>query len=209
MKKKLRCIILYLLTGGNVILAQHQILFNFNQPEELFANAGPDTIVTPGISLQLGGTSVAKGGTTPYSYSWQPADKLDNAYIDHPTITADTSMSFYLTVTDSRGCIASDEMAITLFTQSDFGKNLSIRSIGIKPNPASDKIFLEFEGVIRSLHVEVYLMSLSGSMLLNQVVLLEPGEYQQVISISGIPDGVYILRILGGDMDVSKSFIKK
>jgi len=70
------------------------------------ANAGKDTTVCAGKSVQLNGTG---GGT----YSWSPSASLDNATIANPTATP-ASTTMYTLTTTSGTCTGTDSVLVTV-----------------------------------------------------------------------------------------------
>ncbi|HEY8401127.1 MAG TPA: gliding motility-associated C-terminal domain-containing protein, partial [Cytophagaceae bacterium] len=71
------------------------------------ANAGYDTTICMNESITLS----ASGGV---SYSWSPAGTLSDATVPNPIATPGTSTTYTVTVTDSNGCIATDNITITV-----------------------------------------------------------------------------------------------
>ena len=83
------------------------------------ANAGRDTTFCPGGYVQLGGSPTASGGFAPYTYSWSPTTGLSSPTTANPMftsgwVTSDTTITFTVTVTDTLGCIATDEVTVTV-----------------------------------------------------------------------------------------------
>ena len=72
------------------------------------ANAGPDMTVCSALGQQL---SVQHNVPNPI-YSWAPAANLNASNIQSPTILADISANYTVTVTDANGCSVSDSIAI-------------------------------------------------------------------------------------------------
>ena len=70
-------------------------------------NAGEDTSICFGDSVQLS----ASGGM---SYSWLPATGLNNDTIQNPWAGPADTTTYYVTVTDSNGCIGVDSVTITV-----------------------------------------------------------------------------------------------
>lgn len=70
--------------------------------------AGPDTTVCPGESVQL----YASGGV---SYRWTPTYYLNNAQVQFPVSSPQTSVTYTVLVTDSLGCTATDTVHVYLF----------------------------------------------------------------------------------------------
>lgn len=73
------------------------------------ANAGPDLTVCTALGHQLSVQHNVPGAT----YQWSPAPSLNAANIQSPTIMADATQTFSVTVTDANGCSVSDQVAIT------------------------------------------------------------------------------------------------
>jgi gliding motility-associated-like protein len=72
------------------------------------ANAGPDAIILLGDSHQL--TATASQGT----YSWTPSSRLSSSTILNPLATPQATTTYTLNVISPLGCIASDQMTITV-----------------------------------------------------------------------------------------------
>jgi hypothetical protein len=77
-------------------------------------NAGADQIITYGTPTVLHG-SVSQG-TGPYSYEWEPSDKLISANVQNPTtFNLYESTLFTLHVTDlGTGCVCESDDAVTI-----------------------------------------------------------------------------------------------
>jgi gliding motility-associated-like protein len=71
------------------------------------ANAGPDVTIFEGTSTTLN----ASGGG---SYSWTPGTGLSDSTIYNPVATPDSTIIYYLTVTSSGGCVATDSVIVTV-----------------------------------------------------------------------------------------------
>jgi len=93
------------------------------------ADAGNDVDICPGFPIQL----KASGGIT---YEWSPSIGLDKTNIPNPTAIANTSITYHVLVTDSKGCTATDSIRInasggnketfrlpSAFTPNNDGKN--------------------------------------------------------------------------------------
>lgn len=106
--------------GGNYIVTATNGICNakdtlnvtvFARP---FANAGRDTSVCLGAVLTLGNATVASGGLAPYTYNWNPLTGLNDNQLARPALVVTQSGVYTVSVTDSRGCIATDAVEITL-----------------------------------------------------------------------------------------------
>jgi hypothetical protein len=76
----------------------------------LTADAGPDYTIEPGGCVVLQGSGV--GGSPPYAYSWSPTDGLSDAIIAAPTACPAITTGYMLTVTDSLGRKATDNVLV-------------------------------------------------------------------------------------------------
>ena len=71
------------------------------------ANAGPDTTICTGNSVQLQGS----GGTT---YSWSPVTGLSNPNIANPIATPALTTAYVLTVSNASNCTARDTVIVSV-----------------------------------------------------------------------------------------------
>ena len=85
-------------------------------PNSLIANAGQNVSIYPTSQITLNGS--ATDGTPPYTYSWTPTTGLDNPHIANPIASPSTTTTYALTVTDSNGWTAQDEVVVTVSTAS-------------------------------------------------------------------------------------------
>jgi CSLREA domain-containing protein len=74
----------------------------------LFANAGGDTEICYGNGAWLSG-NLSSGGTGPLSFSWSNDYSGDSQYV-----TPSGTTTYMLTVTDSWGCVSSDDVTVVV-----------------------------------------------------------------------------------------------
>ncbi|HRZ77967.1 MAG TPA: hypothetical protein P5248_11405, partial [Bacteroidales bacterium] len=86
-------------------------------------NAGNDTSMCAGSSVQLNVT--ASGGTGIYTYAWSPAGSLNNATIANPIASPVTNTTYSVTVTDSNGDTGSDGVIVLV----NPGPNVTLSNI--------------------------------------------------------------------------------
>ncbi len=82
-------------------------------PTGPYAQAGFGTnLICTGGTVLLGGNPTATGGTGPYTYSWIPTTGLNSSTIANPTAVVTSSITYYVTVTDTNGCTGADSVHI-------------------------------------------------------------------------------------------------
>lgn len=75
--------------------------------------AGSDQTIPYGTPASLNGG--AMGGQSPYTFRWEPADKVLNpAQGSTSTVYLENTTGFTLTVTDGHGCVSTDQIQITI-----------------------------------------------------------------------------------------------
>ncbi|MCC5918466.1 MAG: T9SS type A sorting domain-containing protein [Cryomorphaceae bacterium] len=186
MKAKIK-LLFCLLFGIYQIQAQvvHQVTLQVNQPPKLFAHAGNDSAFLIGSVIDLGEIPAATGGTSPYTYQWNPGSMLapgrdtmaNPDYVVMPVI-----QTFTLTVTDDRNCQAFDSVTVDFFMSNNSFKDKSLK---VYPNPASGSVSVELHKPNGTLE----LFSIDGRMLKSVEVT------QSVISldITALSRGSYLL----------------
>ncbi|MBK9012734.1 MAG: gliding motility-associated C-terminal domain-containing protein [Saprospiraceae bacterium] len=106
----------------------------------------PEVTVTPVLDTILQGQSVPilASYDPNYTYTWSPADWLDNTNINNPISTPEQDVTYTLIVTDSNGCVVERTVVIVVltlceepfvfiptgFTPNGDGKNDQFRVVG-------------------------------------------------------------------------------
>jgi hypothetical protein len=103
--------------------------YTFSAPPRclnLEAKAGKDTSACIGLRVNLNGGHT--GGNGAVVYQWQPTEGLSNPNSATPTFVLNTSRTFTLTVTDSKGCTSTDEVHVSALKKPiiNAGKNLNL-----------------------------------------------------------------------------------
>jgi hypothetical protein len=78
------------------------------------ANAGVDTAICAGSSVQIGGNPTATVGNAPFTYQWSPTTGLSAANASNPLATPTITTTYNVTVTSSNGCTATDGILVTI-----------------------------------------------------------------------------------------------
>jgi len=76
-------------------------------------NAGADQTISEGVSVILGDSPTASGNG-PFGYYWFPQAELDSIFVSNPTATPSNTTTYTVSVIDSNGCSASDNVSITV-----------------------------------------------------------------------------------------------
>lgn len=76
-------------------------------------NAGNDLFYCGQDTVTLGNT--ATGGIPPYYYNWYPSYGLNNRHIATPDANPSTTTTYFVRVSDSIGCKASDSVKVSVF----------------------------------------------------------------------------------------------
>jgi hypothetical protein len=84
--------------------------FEASTPLTMSVNAGTDTTICSGTSVQVGGSNIVTGGIAPYTYSWSPAaDSVSN-----PTLSPAITTTYIVTATDTFGFSSRDTVVVSV-----------------------------------------------------------------------------------------------
>jgi gliding motility-associated-like protein len=114
-------------------------------------NAGTDMLLCKGKSIQLNASGSG-------SFSWSPANLLNNPYIYNPVATPEATTSFTVTLTDQWGCKNSDQVNVEVRVQpvADAGPDqmleflfeTNLQAVAPGTNQTGEWTLLEGEGEI-------------------------------------------------------------
>lgn len=91
---------------------------NVNTAPIAIANNGNDTLVYYNTAATLYGSVMTGTGTSPYTYAWTPVPLIVNPNMQVTTTNAlQNSTPFTVTVTDSMGCTAQDQVNVIVYGQ--------------------------------------------------------------------------------------------
>ncbi|MBO6057332.1 MAG: carboxypeptidase regulatory-like domain-containing protein, partial [Bacteroidales bacterium] len=128
----------------------------------------------------------ATGGSEEYTYSWSPADNLDDATSQNPVFTPTEAGEFTYTVTVSDGTdTASASVTFTVIDDTNVDE-LGSENVMVYPNPASSVI--NIKGLNGFANLEVKVVNLQG-----QVVMVVDNSLE--INVKDIESGIYFLNI--------------
>ena len=152
-------------------------------PVEVTAGAEYDTIYVGHTNTLF---ASATGGSYNYTYSWSPADNLNDATAQNPVFTATEAGEFTYTVTVSDGTeTATASVSFVVVEETGVDEILS-DLVSVYPNPASSVI--NIKGLEGFGNLEVAIVSLQGQVVRTVNNALE-------IDVKDIASGIYFLNI--------------
>ena len=183
--------------------SQTYIEVPINQPAVLVADAGVDTVISTGNSIQIGGSSAATGGTAAYTYNWSPGAGLSDSTIANPVASPLTQTTYTLIVTDSKGC--SDNSAITIGVITGINENNMDIDINIYPNPNDGNFTLVIDGNNQK-ELNIQITNTTGQIVFNEKLKLNK-KFTRQLNVSNYAKGIYTVKIMGNDMNIVKTFV--
>ncbi|OKL38412.1 hypothetical protein A3841_06740 [Pontibacter flavimaris] len=128
-------------------------------------SAGPDVTVVSGRGTQLR----ASGGLT---YSWSPAEGMDNPNIANPTVTPEKTTVYTVTATTEGGCTFTDEVVVVVLPFVDIPNTFTPNQDGI-----NDTWEIENIGKYGNCKVQIY--NQWGSLVFNSDGYKQPWDGRQ------------------------------
>lgn len=188
--------------------SQTALQLNVNQPAELTVDAGSDVSIDVGNNTIIGGSPAATGGTGNLIYSWLPSEFLNDETLANPTAQPPGDVIFNVTVTDERGCTATDEILVIVIGGTLIGETEESTILKIYPNPTSGKFTINFEQV-KSSEIRIALINSSGQVVYQDVIKSAYSSVSTDVDITGLSKGVYFLRIYGDFDSIYRQIILK
>ncbi len=156
-------------------------------------NIGPDTTLCADDQIILYADSSLYN-----TYLWSMNSLLQNIMIDSTGIGL-ASEEFWVQVTDSNGCMQYDTINITFEICSDINRIFSNKIFGY-PNPTSDRITIQTEGVES---IKVY--DVAGKKIQD----FQNVEDLHIIDLSSKPKGIYIIKVITKKQTITRKLIKQ
>ncbi len=152
-------------------------------------NLGADITICGGCNTTL------DAGAGFASYLWSTAEITQ-------TITVTTQGIYSVTVTDSDGCTAEDDLEVFISTPVSEPDQLS--SVRVYPNPTDGEVFIQLPELIQSTTVRLFDMN-GKVIVLEEAVDFESGLGR--LSLQGLSSGVYYLQMTSNGQQASRRIL--
>ena len=171
--------------GGGLVYVLDYLL-NYEQIGEIglsvTANAEQDTIC---LNESLNLSVEVYGGTGDYTYSWTPAELLDDAESQNPVATPTEAGEVTFTVTVDDG-LETVEASVTILVKDCISVEENIlNNVSIYPNPAEDFIMINSENVEFAEVIDIY----------GRVITASEINGETRIDMSNFANGIYYVRL--------------
>lgn len=81
---------------------------------QLSINAGQDKYICPSATTTIGSSPTVSGGFPPFTITWAPSTGLSATNVQNPTVTGINTITYTLTVRDSRDSIKTDQVNVVV-----------------------------------------------------------------------------------------------
>ena len=161
------------------------------------ADAGPDTTICKGTSVQL--QSSGEGGNT---FLWTPASGLSSDTVEMP-IASPTVTTAYNFVSSNGTNSAEDEVVVTVVTCLGISEKFLLNSFDVFYNPNDKLIKIKFTSD------EAFVIKLinSSGQLIEQEQHNSIGEFNKSYNMTGYSKGIYYLQITTKQGNATKKVV--
>lgn len=168
-----------------------------DQPEALRLNIAGEQSYENGSQVILGGQEMISGGLPPYSVAWMKNSEVIST--DAQIIVVPSGNETYtLTVTDSRQCIQSKDIALVNQSVTDL-EDVHKDGIAVYPNPAQNYIRFELPSGMNIFTAALY--NLSGELIWKNKV-----ENSFMLPLN-CPPGYYLLKLTSEKVEIIRKLI--
>lgn len=204
--KNLGFVFIFFLGFSHFSHSQTYIDVYVDQPAPLQVNAGADTTLHEGDTVQLGGSPSAEGGNGGYVYSWSPDSTLNDPEASNPTASPSDSTTYTLTVTDKRECTVSDKVKITITSATGLNDNAeNPASFRVYPNPARNSVFIEPENY-QSKQITITLLNANGK-IIDQKKYDATNNLKIPFKVNGVDPGIYFIRVHNNNLSNTRKIV--
>lgn len=81
---------------------------------QLIVNAGQDKFICPSATTTIGASPTITGGFPPYTITWSPSTGLSANNVQNPTVTGINTITYTLSVRDSRDSVKTDQVNVVV-----------------------------------------------------------------------------------------------
>jgi len=158
------------------------------QAPRLEVDAGTDQTMNEGNPVNLGNDLDIVGGTPDYEIRWEFPD---GAVHNSATIIAGSPGVYNLRITDANKCVARDSVSVYTAVSTDDMQVGRLRSF---PNPVSGILHIN-HGPSKS-PSRLTIMTITGKMIFSTAFPSTPVEKEEVIDLTGIKPGIYLIKLV-------------
>jgi Secretion system C-terminal sorting domain len=169
------------------------IVTQIAQLNQIVSNPGDSAC--PGDTINLFAVNFAN------SYAWSTGDTSNNINVTQSGI-------YSVTTTDALGCqsTAYDTIVFDLALCTGIAEENLSAALQLRPNPTVDWVTIQFEASYGD-DTRLILTDALGRIVFETQLQLQNG--QQQLNVSGLPSGIYFLRISDGNSFAVKKLIKE
>ena len=161
-------------------------------------NANPTISLGPNIT-QVNPPALLSAATGFSAYAWSTAQTT-------PSINANTSGSYWVMVTDSNGCTASDTVLVT-FTVG-LNESGTTYTLSVFPNPSQGTLHVQATGLYtQSILLEI--TDARGRVVISRSFGAAQDTFSQQIDLSPLDSGFYVISVLTDGGIISRTIVKE
>jgi len=186
-----------------------QTILNFSvtqNPSVLTVNAGTNKSISNGQQAVLGGTPSVNGGTSPYTYSWSPSLGLNQDNTANPAASPVASIVYTMTVTDSKGCINSKSVTVTVDGIPVGIFNGYASSVNLYPNPTSSTLFISSD-LISDKELKLEVFNPQGISVYEDILYSSNGILDASINLPEEIKGLVMIKLSSNDLLVVRKIM--
>lgn len=170
-------------------------------------NSTPAITLSTDTTLCANQSIVITPGQGYASYLWSDNSTLPSLSIDSAGLGLGAH-AFSVTVTDNKGCVATDQATINFETCTSIEDATSNSQINIYPNPTNGLINIEINNVFETTQFEIY-NSISQLVISESAVKSIDGKITKSFDLSNLNKGIYFLKVKNSKLTIVKRIISK